>query len=228
MIRAMMRTLDRRQHFDEKSRDYPIRALFTPQPAVRRKRIWTPLSTPLDQGQEGECVAFSWLSELAATPWRHPADNAAARALFQRIRACDRAMGNHWEQGASILAGAKVCRAEGAIREYRWCFGIDDVIETILRRGPVILGVEWYESMYDTDPGGLVRIGGPKAGEHAIMANGFWPDHPRFGDVAVWTNTWGPGYGLNGMGLIPVGKLDWLLQRGGEGCSPIDARPRAA
>lgn len=219
--------LGRSPYFDEQSRAYPVRAMFTPAPAVRRKRIWTPRFEPLDQGEEGECVAFANSSELAATPWRHTVTNESARALFQAIRVTDQAMGNHFPEGASVLAGAKTCQAQGLIDSYRWAFGIDDVIETLLRRGPIILGIDWFESMYTTEEGGLVRIGGAHVGGHGIMANGFWPNHPLFGDVVAWINTWGLKYGINGMGLIKVADLKWLLhERRGEACIFVDARPK--
>lgn len=219
--------LGRVPHFDERSRAFGVRTLFTPTPAVRRKRIWTPRSEPLDQGQEGECVAFSLSSELAATPWRYQVSNESARGLFQAIRSTDQAMGNYFPEGASVLAGAKTCQAQGTIVSYRWAFGIDDVIETLLRRGPVVLGIDWFEAMYDTEDGGLVRVAGAHVGGHAIMANGFWPAHPQFGDVVTWVNTWGADYGIGGLGLIKVADLKWLLHdRHGEACILVDARPK--
>jgi hypothetical protein len=216
--------LGRIPHFDERSREYPVRALFLAPPSPPRKRIWTPRSEPLDQGREGACVGFSWSAELAANPWKHPVDDASAFALYQAAREQDRAVGNNFSEGASILAGAKACHKAGKITAYRWAFGIDDVCETLMRRGPVVLGIAWYESMYETLEGGLVTIGGACVGGHAILAHGIWPAHPLHGDVIVWTNSWGSAYGENGRGYIRVADLDRLLKEDGEACIPVDAK----
>ncbi|MGH3992512.1 MAG: hypothetical protein ACRDSN_08605, partial [Pseudonocardiaceae bacterium] len=186
-------------------------------------RIWQPRDEPLDQGSEGACVAFALSAELAAAPWRHTVSNESSVALYQRVRAEDRRMGNYWYSGASVLAGMRVARREGLIRSYWWAFGVEDVVETILRHGPVILGVPWYSNMYGTGPGGLVEVEGTLVGGHAIMAHGFWPDHHDHGDVVVWTNSWGAGYGLDGVGYIRTGDLDALLANWGEACVPADS-----
>lgn len=214
--------LDRRVYFDERSRDYPVRRLLSGT-RPRTKQIWEPRHAPLDQGAEGACVGFAWAGELAATPHRYSLDDTAARELYQAARAQDRAMGNLWDEGASVLAGAKACTETGRITEYRWAFGTDEVIDALVQKGPAVLGIAWYDGMYETGGGGLVEISGRCVGGHAIMAHGYWPGHPDFGDVIVWTNSWGPGYGINGVGYLCVDDLDRLLSAQGEACLPVDA-----
>jgi len=114
------------------------------------------------------------------------------------------------------------------ITGYRWAFGINDVIDTLIVKGPVVLGINWHEDMYETQPDGLVTVGGRLVGGHAILAHGFWPGHPQHGDVIVWTNSWGPSYGRNGTGYIRVADLDRLLQNNGEACVATDARVKTS
>lgn len=217
--------LDRIAHFDERSRSFGVRQLIGDTP--RYKRVWAPrIFGPLDQGREGACVGFAWAGELAATPHKHLVDNESARAMYELARAEDRAMGNHFPEGASILAGAKAVRTAGYVVKYHWAFGIDDVIDCLVRKGPVILGINWYASMYETNAHGLVEIHGPIVGGHAIMAHGYWPNHPDFGDCIVWTNSWGIEYGLNGRGYIRVNDLKRLLHEDGEACIPTDVPVR--
>lgn len=219
-----MPVLDRRPVFDEASRGYPVRELI-PTPPKRRKRLWTPRSEPLDQGREGACVGMGWSNELAATPVAKTVDNASAFALYRAAQAEDRKMGQNYTSGASVLAGARACKNEGTISSYHWAFGIDDVIDTLVAKGPVVLGINWHQSMYYTDSRGLVTVDGPVVGGHCILAHGYWPNHPEFGtDVVAWFNSWGPSYGVKGVGYIPVASLNMLLQANGEACIATDTR----
>jgi hypothetical protein len=218
--------VDRKPHFDDESRNYGIRRLFAdpePREVSWGKRIWTPrLSGPLNQGNEGRCVIFGWGARLAATPIRYPVDNFWCNQKWPLVQAHDRRMGNHWSDGASVLAGAKACVDLNTVGTYYWCFGINQVTEGVARKGPVLLGINWYEDMYETDVDGLVHIGGPLVGGHCIMLNGWWPRHPKFGDCFVWTNSWGHNYGHNGRGFIKKADLDRLLREDGEACLPTE------
>lgn len=185
--------------------------------------MWTVLPEPLNQGDEGACVGFAWSHELAAAPVEvRPIDDAYAFRLYALAQAADRAMGNSWPEGASVLAGAKACAAEGLISEYRWAFSVAEVVDTILGHGPVILGIPWLSGMYDTGPGGLVQVTGSEVGGHAIMAMGYLPDYQGHGEVIAWQNSWGPGYGLRGIGYIRLPDLAALLAQQGEACVPTD------
>jgi C1A family cysteine protease len=108
------------------------------------------------------------------------------------------------------------------IRYYAWAFGLNDVLQTLMRKGPVILGINWYDSMYETSLDGLVTVGGPLVGGHCIMVNGYIPNHPSFGECVLWTNSWGREYGVNGRGYVKVSDLDRLLKEDGEACIPTD------
>lgn len=192
----------------------------------RRKRVWTARSEPLDQGPDGACVGFSWSHELAATPVKREVDYRSAMRLYERARGFDRAAGNHWAAGASVLAGAKACRADGLISSYYWAFGIDDVIDALVAKGPVVLGINWYDGMFGTDQNGLISVTGNFAGGHAILAHGYWPRHPKIGeDVIVVQQSWGRGYGLNGRAFFRTSELARLLSESGEACVPRDKRP---
>lgn len=213
--------LNRIPHFDEASRQYPIRRLLG-EPIQKTKRVWTPRMLPLDQGREGRCVIFGWGAELACTPHRYVVTNDWCNQKWPLVQAEDRKMGNNWSDGASVLAGAKTMRNLGTVRYYGWGFGIQDVLQTLMRKGPVILGINWYESMYRTNRQGLVSVHGDLVGGHCIMANGYIPQHPTFGEVVVWTNSWGSDYGVNGRGFIRVEDLTRLLREDGEACIPTD------
>lgn len=172
---------------------------------------------------------MGFAGELAADPVVIPGvDNPFAFDLYHRAQQQDRLMGNHWDEGASVLAGAKACKQAGHISSYRWAFGIDDVIDTLVEVGPVVIGINWYSSMYDTAPGGLVDIGGSLVGGHCILLTGYWPAHPELGDVVVWVNSWGSDYGVHGQAYIRVADLAQLLAQDGDACVLVDVAPTPA
>jgi hypothetical protein len=222
--------LDRVAAFDERNRSYGVRQLI-PTMVPRRKRVWRVRSTPLDQGSEGACVGFGWTAELAATPVIYPVDDRFAFTLYRLAQTEDRAMGNNFDGGASVLAGAKACVNQGYVKQYHWAFTVDEVIDAVIRKGPVVLGINWYESMYTTQPwpdgAHVVDVHGRLAGGHCIVANGYVPDYPGLGEVVVLTNSWGPGWG-NGTGsaLLRRADLERLLAEQGEACVATDVPPR--
>ncbi len=213
--------LDRLPEFDERSRAYPIRELLPSAPT--RGRSW-PCYARLDQGQEGACVGFGWAHELAASPTVvRGVDNRFAReTIYLPAQYVDEWAGQNYE-GTSVLAGAKVLTQLGFLKEYRWAFGIDDVLMTLAKFGPVVLGVPWLESMFTTRPingstDRLVVAEGGDAGGHCILARGV-QFHPRGFDEPLvrMRNSWGDPFDW----MIKASDLEMLLHRGGEACVPV-------
>lgn len=208
--------LGRLPQFDDRSRAYPIRALL-PATIPERGRTWR-CSKYLDQGREGACVGFAWAHELAAAPVRvRNVNNATARALYHAAQIVDEWPGEDYE-GSSVLAGAKVLTIEGHLRGYRWAFGIGDVLDTIAAYGPVVLGIDWHDSMYTPDERGFIHASGEVVGGHAILARGV----RRVGGdwVVRLRNSWGRSWGQHGDCFIRAVVLGELLAAGGEACVP--------
>jgi hypothetical protein len=222
----MDRILDWRSHHDERSRNFPVTALLAATP--RRRRLWYPPVERIDQGREGACVGFAWTIELLASPVRARLGydaNEFALNVYRAAQRIDEWPGENYS-GTSVLAGAKIVQQLGLIESYHWAFGIDDVIDTLVSFGPVVLGIPWYESMYTTDANGLVTVSGRKVGGHAITVTGY--TRRRFNgvieDVVRWRNSWGATYGKRGDGYIRVDDLAKLLADDGEACVPVGRR----
>ncbi len=110
---------------------------------------------------------------------------------------------------------------------YRWCFGGDDVLVTLGRRG-VIIGVPWLEGMFDTDPNGFIHATGRVAGGHCTYLRGVkvvWRDNvthyePKDVERELTTllgrNSWGSDWGIKGDFKISLSDLDKLLAMDGE------------
>lgn len=135
--------------------------------------------------------------------------------------------GNSYE-GTSVLAGAKACQQQGFVREYRWAFGIDDVLATLSNYGTVVLGTEWREGMFEPGPSGLLDVNGRVAGDHCYLARGNVLKQRLAGvgvrHVVRIRNSWGPGWGVGGDAYMTPEDLDHLLEAGGEACVPVDIR----
>lgn len=208
-----MRHLGRIPEFDERSRAYPIRALATALPL--RTRIWD-CSTYLDQGLEGACVGFSMSHEIAAAPVKGLVDNAYAQMVYHEAKKIDPWPGEDYD-GTSVLAGVKTLQTLGWISEYRWAFSTEDVLGTLSNVGPVVLGMNWYEGMWEPDEDGYIHPTGDMVGGHAILALGY--DLTK--NAVRLHNSWGQNWGQNGRAWLKAEDLTRLLSEDGEACVPL-------
>lgn len=212
--------------FDERSKNFPVRAAIPARPKRRTKK-WRN-GVILDQGREGACVGFGWTAEALSTPVsvdlkrvkaEAPEDPTAfAHYVYNSAKKIDWWEGEDYE-GTSVLAGAKVLKNLGLVKEYRWCFRIEDVIDAILTKGPVVLGIYWYDSMYETTDG-ILNVAGQVVGGHCITAVGFKlaKDSPTGEDTIILQNSWGCSWGTWGLAEIRVRDLKMLLDNDGEAC----------
>lgn len=208
--------LDRLVQFDERSRKFPVRALV---PVKRRSYTWS-IYARLNQGSEGACVGFSWAHELAARPSVNMVDDDLARmGIYREAQKIDEWPGEQYE-GTSVLAGAKVVQKHGFMKEYRWCFGLDDMIQAVGHVGPVVLGINWYESMSVPFPDGFIQVAGGVVGGHAILAFSV-SNHSRYFRLH---NSWGEGWGDKGTCKVRFEDMERLLHEQGEACVPIGRR----
>jgi C1A family cysteine protease len=220
----MKHVLDWNPRFDERSKRYAAKKKSARR-ADRVYKRWTPPSIVLDQGKEGACVGFGATAAIMSSPGSHVLKNPTqfASGLYKFAKFIDQWEGERYV-GTSVLAGLKSLQRLGFIKEYRWCFKTADVIDALLTTGPVVVGIPWYESMYETKANGLVEVGGAEVGGHCLLLYGYNPAKVLRGDgvqeVVYWRNSWGPDYGVNGTGYVPLKTLDALLRRA-EAAVPI-------
>jgi hypothetical protein len=207
--------LDRVPQFDPKSRLYRAVEGIETRPLRSyswNKNIW------LDQNPYGGlCVGFSLAQEAAARPVvvRGVTDDFAVH-IYREAQKIDEWAGEDYE-GTSVLAGAKVLHREGYLSEYRWAFGEDDLALVVGYKGPAVLGIPWYESMFFPDYDGFVKVEGEMAGGHAILCAAISLKR----DAYRLDNTWGKQWGQNGSCWIRRADLDRLLHEWGEACVPV-------
>lgn len=218
------RKLDWLPRKDEKSRDFPVTAMpgaYALEDIPRRRAHRGPHHR-IDQGAEGACVGFAMAISLMSAPVaaKLAEPEPFAMHVYKEAQKIDYWEGTDYE-GTSILAGAQILQRLGYIDSYWWAFGIDQVLRA-LATDPVIIGINWASSMYDTDEHHIVNLSGHWVGGHAITLTGYGGrKDPRTGKAGLfvrWRNSWGPTYGNRGDGWIRVEDLEWLLSLDGEAC----------
>jgi hypothetical protein len=223
--------LDRVPQFDPRSRKFAVRDVVAASAPVRG-RTWV-MNSRLDQLQEGACTGFSRAHDLISIP--APAkgiDNQVAREIFHRARRLDEWPGEDYD-GSSVLGAVKAAVEMGYIGEYRWAFGIDDVVLALSNVGPVVFGTDWLEGMFNTRPSGLIEVSGNYAGGHAYFIRGviLSRDQKRrllgrnevLRDVPLLrgVNSWGYRWGVGGEFYMWADDAERLLQGvnyAGEAC----------
>jgi hypothetical protein len=171
------------------------------------------------------CVGFSMAHELAARPAEVQGLDAkfAREQVYWEAQKIDEWAGGAYPgaspfyEGTSVLAGVKVLKKLGYIDEYRWAFGLDDLVMAVGYAGPAVLGIPWYEGMFDMWSCGNVHVHGQVAGGHAILCKGVDVKEQTF----TLHNSWGPVWGRGGDAKIAWSDMDRLLHEQGEAVIPM-------
>ena len=193
----------------------------TPLPDIEMK-TWR-RGVILDQGQESSCVGHAWKGFLSCSPMR-TTKGLTAPEIYHKAQEIDEFPGVDYD-GTSVRAGAKVLVGQGNLTEYRWAFLLDDVLRWILTTGPVVVGTNWYASMFMPQRGDfLMPVGGALAGGHAYLVTGA----DRRNKVVRIVNSWGKGFGRGGVAFIRFADFERLLNEDGEACVAVEQKvPKA-
>lgn len=170
------------------------------------------------------CVGYAMAHELIARPSViKNATAVVAREVYHEAQKIDPWEGGSYPgaspqyEGTSVLAGIKILQKKGYILEYRWCFGIDDLAMAVGYKGPAILGIPWYEGMFEPWSCGHLHTSGRVVGGHAILCKGVNVKDQTF----TLHNSWGEAWGDGGDALISWEEMDKLLHEQGEAVIPV-------
>ena len=174
---------------------------------LAEEHVLNQLSTP-------RCVGYSGAHEIAARPSVYPVTAATGDNVYLTAQRIDRAEGRHWEEGASILAGAKALRELGFLKTFRWAKSAFEFAVGVSRIGPGWLGVDWTDEMFEPDADGYIWPNGTTQGGHAVLDRAYRtpasrttyrrPSAPFSNGRHTIQNSWGPSWG--GRGTIKLGR----------------------
>lgn len=203
---------------DTRDRTYLVSSLLLEAPEITEK-YWWPDGWWGDQGDSTMCVCYSWLHWLEDGPVVQDTISSRPKPLMppaQLYKECQ--LRDQWEgenyPGTSVRAGAKILKHLGLISEYRWALNINEIINTILMLGPMVVGTKWYSAMSEPDSKGFIKVSGRNFGGHAYLLNGVDVNKGIF----RVKNSWGKDWGKDGHAFINIDDFEKLFNESGEAC----------
>jgi hypothetical protein len=169
----------------------------------------------LDQQSIGACTGFATAQALNTGPLYSGRVLGAldGYGLYAQATILDKWDGA-WpgeDTGSSGLAAAKAAKRCGLVRGYRHAFGLRHALGA-LTIAPLIIGIPWYEAMFEADEDGFLEPAGEVAGGHEVAIVGLDVD----AEHVVLLNSWGPGWGASGTAKLRWTALGRLLSEGGD------------
>lgn len=202
---------------DPASRFFPARGFLMQDAVPRKNKTWR-RGVAYNQGPTSSCVGQTLKGMLNTGPFSGQVSYSRrsrydALDFYRNGQSYDQWPGAEPEYyGTSALGVCKHLQGQGIISEYRWCFGVDDVIDTLVQHGPVGIGIWWYSGMFTTDVQGFIRPVGRKEGGHEVELHGVNVDD----EYVIGTNSWGRSWGAGGRFKLSWEHLDQLLEDDGD------------
>lgn len=220
---------------DPRNDDHPMRAVLRDEPRAARptRHVWDFPGRKLNQGSTGTCVGHAGKGHLMSAPVQRSFHDDPPSAFDLYDLACtldgfaqnDRDVDPGRTFGTTINALMKAMRQLGLISEWRWASSLDDLLDWLAFRGPVVFGVDWFDGFFVPDAEGFVtkRDTSTSSG-HAFVVVGYDLTHPRPHLVCV--NSWGNAWGADGTFRIelPLAE-DLVFQRHGEAAAALEVDP---
>jgi len=172
-----------------------------------------------DQGNSPKCVGYAWTHWIEDGPIIHSGVHPVVSPdlIYSEAQKIDAWPGESYD-GTSVRAGARYLQNISKISSYYWAFDVNTLINTVLTLGPVVVGTNWYYSMFYPNINGLIKISGYLAGGHAYVINGVDTVNKLF----RIKNSWGQSWGVGGHAFISFDDMSRLIFENGEICLAIE------
>ncbi len=177
--------------------------------------VW-PDEQQLDQGDTGHCVGFGWCQWGNTLPVEDQFKNPDGDAVYYECKILDGEKDQ--ENGSTVRSGAKAMKNRARIGVYAFAASTADITAWLAQHGPVVVGTDWHEAMFNPDSDGWITPTGSIAGGHCYVILG----HLEADGAYVLQNSWGQSWGENGRAKIKVGDFQKLLDADGEACSALE------
>ncbi len=216
---------------DENDARYPMRATLRTRAIQPPRKSWRFRGNVLDQGSTGTCVAHACMHFLRCAPVQTTRLAYSAFDLYRELVLLDEFSNNDGEAtapdsglqyGSSVRAGVKALEARGHIEQYVWAQNLSTAVDFLTEHGPIILGTNVYNGMFNVDSDGYARIkpNDTIAGGHAYLARAVDTRKARVRIVNSWGERWGQG----GEAWLSFADLERLIHEEGEACGPTEKR----
>lgn len=215
----------------ESNMDHPARELIQQvEMGVRNplSKVWYRRGI-FNQYQTSTCVAQAISGVLTTSPFAKSLSADQKRLLKdpdERYRLYRMMQGeDEWPgaepayYGTSTNGGMRAMRAAGYIKGWKWCFGVQDVLDTLRKWGPVAIGTWWYSSFDKPGRDGRISISSLayKRGGHETELHSVNEEERTVRGI----NSWGNGWGDRGRFEMSFETLDQLLSDDGEAATVI-------
>ena len=209
--------LGRRPAPDLRDQQYQMRRLV-PRTVPQKTRLYR-IGPILDQGFTSSCVGQAWRQWLSSALMM-TRDGPDALTIYTSAQKVDEWDGEDYE-GTSVRGGVKVLQALGRVASYVWSSDADVIRDYELSGlGVVVIGVNWYTSMFDIDAKGYLRVSGSVEGGHAVVLGGYSVERKAHRLI----NSWGKSWGEQGRAWLLHEDLRRLLNEDGEGCAATEQK----
>lgn len=210
---------------------YSVKFMLGAEPSCALKTVWHQPNDPdnTNQFKLGACTAFTAVNLWSTAPFK-----GTGSAAMRNAKALDL---YHWVtvKDDPYIPGIYPPDDTGSTVHFAWLVGVDSAMwssqsETaatgdgalcMLQRGPVMVGTDWLDGMFNFGQCGAASVTGPVAGGHAYLLLGY--DKSR--DVAWFDTSWGnvgvkDARGRFGYFSLTRKEFNQLMANGGEAVRP--------
>jgi hypothetical protein len=168
----------------------------------------------LDQGNYGTCVGNAWAGWGNSAPIMDSYSEADARAIYYESTCIGGACDATGQNGSSTRDGVKAMQQRGKLTAYAFATTMAEIDEWLDNHGPVVIGINWTDPMFNPDASGLIHYTGPVAGGHEV----FIRQNVKSMGRKRLRNSWASSWGLGGDFFLSNADLQRLLDDGGDAC----------
>ena len=204
---------------DERDKKFLIEDKLSLPKTIIKSKYWDANGWWGNQGKTPQCVGYAWAHWIEDGPIGHDGVPPIVHPtlIYREAQKVDEWVGEKYD-GTSVRGAAKYLKTTNRISSYLWTYDINVLINTVLTQGPVVVGTNWYTSMFTPDKNGVIRVLGRVAGGHAYVINGI----DRNTNLFRIKNSWGKTWGKSGHAFISFTDMARLIREKGEVCLAIE------